>query len=254
MKSLTLMKGNTPRRSLAETLSPQRFKMTRTIPCERDGISTFDCAPCLSSRSSCSSGWKLLTWAFPAASSASLRENAFLFLFDTGLSACCYNLTSRLVCLVMVHVVATNRKARHEVEVVETIEAGIALTGSEVKSVRAGRCSLQEGYAVLRKGEAILKGVHIAPYRQASMNNPDPIRDRRLLLHRQEIRRLTGQLKERGYTLVPLKIYFQRGYAKVELGLAKGRAAYDKRRKLREQDEKRRTDEALKRYSRGQQV
>lgn len=154
----------------------------------------------------------------------------------------------------MVDAVATNRRARHEYDILDRIEAGIVLTGTEVKSLRAGRCSIQDGFAVIRQGEATLKGVHIAPYEQGSTHNADPLRERRLLLHRQEIRRLTTKLQERGYTLVPLRIYFKRGYAKVELGLAKGRATYDKRRKLREDDEKRRTDEALKRYSRGQKV
>ena len=154
----------------------------------------------------------------------------------------------------MAHAVATNRRARHEYDILDRIEAGIVLTGTEVKSLRAGRCSIQDGFAVIRQGEATLKGVHIAPYQQGSIHNTDPLRERRLLLHRQEIRRLTTQLQERGYTLVPLRIYFKRGYAKVELGLAKGRHTYDKRRKLREDDEKRRTDEALKPYSRGQQV
>jgi SsrA-binding protein len=154
----------------------------------------------------------------------------------------------------MAHAVATNRRARHEYDILDKIEAGIVLTGTEVKSLRAGRCSIQDGFAVIRQGEATLKGVHIAPYEQGSIHNADPLRERRLLLHRQEIRRLTTQLQERGYTLVPLQIYFKRGYAKVELGLAKGRHTYDKRRKLRDDDEKRRTDEALKRYSRGQQV
>lgn len=153
-----------------------------------------------------------------------------------------------------IHVAATNRKARHEYEVSETIEAGIVLTGTEVKSLRAGRCSLSDGYATVRDGEAILKSVHIAPYEQGSIHNQDPTRDRRLLLHKREIRRLTASLQERGFTLVPLRIYFKRGHAKVELGLAKGRHTYDKRRKLREDDEKRRTEEALKRYSRGQKV
>ncbi len=154
----------------------------------------------------------------------------------------------------MPHVVATNRRARHEYDILDTIEAGVVLTGTEVKSLRSGRCSIQDGFAVVRGGEATLRGVHIAPYQQGSIHNADPLRDRRLLLHRREIRRLTTQLQERGHTLVPLRVYFKRGYAKVELGLAKGRATYDKRRKLREDDEKRRTDEALKRYSRGQQV
>ena len=154
----------------------------------------------------------------------------------------------------MAHAVATNRRARHEYDILDRIEAGIVLTGTEVKSLRAGRCSIQDGFAVIRQGEATLKGVHIAPYQQGSIHNADPLRDRRLLLHRQEIRRLTTQLQERGYTLVPLRIYFKRGYAKVELGLAKGRHTYDKRRKLRDDDAKRRADEALKRYSRGQKV
>ena len=154
----------------------------------------------------------------------------------------------------MVHPVATNRRARHEYDILDRIEAGIALTGTEVKSLRAGRCSIQEGYAVVRNGEATLKGVHIAPYQQGAIHNPDPLRDRRLLLHRQELRRLTTKLQERGFTLVPLQIYFKGEHAKVELGLAKGRATYDKRRKLREEDDKRRTDDALKRFARGQKV
>ncbi|MGB2983171.1 MAG: SsrA-binding protein SmpB, partial [Candidatus Bipolaricaulia bacterium] len=118
----------------------------------------------------------------------------------------------------MAKVVATNRKARHEYEILDTVEAGLVLTGTEVKSLRDGRCSLQEGYATVRDGEAMLKGVHIAPYKQGSIHNQEPLRDRRLLLHRRELRRLTTELQERGHTLVPLKIYFKRGYAKVELG------------------------------------
>jgi len=152
------------------------------------------------------------------------------------------------------HVVATNRKARHEYEIVETIEAGLVLTGTEVKSLRAGRCSLQDGYATVHDDQGTLKGVHISPYKQGSIFNQEPLRDRRLLLHKRELRRLRTKLDERGFTLIPLRIYFKRGMAKVELGLGKGRHAYDKRRKLREQDEKRRTDEALKQYSRGQHV
>lgn len=154
----------------------------------------------------------------------------------------------------MVKQVATNRKARHNYTIEETFEAGIVLSGSEVKSLRQGGCSLEDGFAVVKNGEVILRGVHIAPYKQASIYNVDPDRDRRLLLHRREIARLAGKVKERGYTLVPLRIYFKRGFAKVELGLGRGKKLYDKRRKLREEDERRRTDEALKRYSRGQKV
>jgi len=154
----------------------------------------------------------------------------------------------------MVKQVATNRKARHNYTIEETYEAGLVLVGSEVKSLRQGGCSLDDGFAVIKNGEAILRGVHIAPYRQASIYNVDPDRDRRLLLHRREITRLAGKVKERGYTLVPLRVYFKRGFAKVELGLGRGKKLYDKRRKLREEEERRRTDEVLKRYSRGQRV
>lgn len=154
----------------------------------------------------------------------------------------------------MSNVVATNRKARHEYAIEESYEAGISLTGTEVKSLRDRRCSMQDGYAVIHNGTVLLKGVHISPYEQGASHNVDPVRDRQLLLHRQEIRKLATKLQERGYTLVPLRIYFTRGRAKVELGLGKGKTTYDKRRKLRDDDAKRRTDEALKKFSRGQQV
>ncbi len=154
----------------------------------------------------------------------------------------------------MSNVVATNRKARHEFTIEDTYEAGIALTGTEVKSLRDRRCSLQDGYAVIHNGTVTLKGVHISPYQQGALYNVDPLRDRQLLLHRNEIRKLTTKLQERGFTLVPLRIYFTRGKAKVELGLAKGKTTYDKRRKLRDDDAKRRTDEALKKFSRGQKI
>ena len=153
-----------------------------------------------------------------------------------------------------IKVVATNRKARHEYEIIDTIEAGIALAGSEVKSLRNGSCSLQDGYAVIRNGDVTLRGVHIAPYKEASMFNVDPDRDRRLLLHQHEIMRLQTKVKERGHTLIPLRIYFSRGRAKVELGLGKGKKTYDKRRKLRDDDERRRTQDAMKRYNRGERV
>lgn len=154
----------------------------------------------------------------------------------------------------MADAVATNRKARHNFSIEDTLEAGIVLTGTEVKSLRAGHCSLQEGYAVVRDGEAILKGVHIAPYQEGSFANVDAVRDRRLLLHSQELRRLSIKLRERGYTLVPLKVYFARGHAKVELGLAKGKKLYDKRQALRDEDEKRKVQETMKRFSRGERV
>ena len=154
----------------------------------------------------------------------------------------------------MVKQVATNRKARRNYTIEETFEAGIVLVGSEVKSLRQGGCSLDDGFAIVKDGEVILRGVRIAPYKQAAMFNVEPDRDRRLLLHRREIARLTGKVKERGYTLVPLRVYFKHGFAKVELGLGRGKKLYDKRRKLREEDERRRTGAALKRYARGQRV
>jgi len=151
-------------------------------------------------------------------------------------------------------VVATNRKARHDYDIQETYEAGIALTGTEEKSLRAGRCSLKDGFALIRDGEVVLRNVHISSYKEGTVHNVEPNRERRLLLHRREIARLATKVQERGYTLVALRIYFRHGYAKVELGLAKGRKTYDKRRKLKEEDEDRRTQEVLKQYSRGQQV
>jgi len=153
-----------------------------------------------------------------------------------------------------IKVAATNRKARHQYEISDTIEAGLVLTGTEVKSLRNGSCALGDGYAVIRDGEATLRNVHISAYKQGSIYNVDTDRDRRLLLHGREILRLGMKTREQGYTLIPLRIYFKNGYAKVELGLARGRKAYDKRRKLREDDERRRTDEAIKRFGRGQAV
>lgn len=125
--------------------------------------------------------------------------------------------------------VTTNRKARHEYHVLETIEAGIALTGTEVKSLRQGRANLSDGYALIKNGEVWLFGMHISPYEQGSYNNVDPVRNRRLLLHRKEIRKLNGRVAEPGVTLVPLKVYFTKNLAKVLLGVCKGKREYDKR-------------------------
>ena len=135
--------------------------------------------------------------------------------------------------------VATNRKARFEYEILETVEAGIALLGPEVKSLRAGNASLGDAYAVVRRGEIWLVGAHISPYPQASRENPDPRRERRLLLHRGEIDRLDGRVAERGFTLVPLQLYFRDGRVKVEVALARGRRRYDKRQAIREREEER---------------
>ena len=135
--------------------------------------------------------------------------------------------------------VATHRKARFEYEILETVEAGIALLGPEVKSLRAGNASLADAYALVRRDEVWLVGAHISPYAQASRENPDPRRERKLLLHRAEIDRLGGRVAERGLTLVPLQLYFRDGRAKVELALARGRRRHDKREAIREREEER---------------
>lgn len=133
-------------------------------------------------------------------------------------------------------VVCLNRKARHDYEVLETLEAGLVLRGSEVKSLRAGQAALVDSYAEVRDGEVFLVGANIAAYASASYNNHDPRRDRKLLLHSREIRRLEGRVREKGLTLVPLSLYFREGRAKVEVALARGRKAYDKRERIRERD------------------
>ncbi|MDX8401025.1 MAG: SsrA-binding protein SmpB [Mariprofundaceae bacterium] len=134
-----------------------------------------------------------------------------------------------------------NRRARHESHILETMEAGIILTGPEVKSVRAGQANLAEAHCIIRNGKVLLVGCHISPYKPAAMHNPtDPARSRELLLHKREIRRLIGKLKEKGLALVPLKLYFnERGYAKLEIALARGKKLYDKRQSLKERDVKR---------------
>ncbi len=149
-----------------------------------------------------------------------------------------------------VKVVATNRKARHDYRIEETYEAGLVLKGTEVKSLRRGSCSLKDGFALIKDGEVFLHNVYIAPYEAGSHYNPDPERPRKLLLHRQEIVRLSTKVKERGYTLVPLRIYFKNGLAKVELALGKGRAKYDKREKIKKREEEREMRRALKEFRR----
>lgn len=136
------------------------------------------------------------------------------------------------------NVVAQNKKARHDYTIVDTIEAGIVLTGTEIKSVRAARIQLKDGYAQIKNGEAWLVNVHISPFEQGNIWNQDPERTRKLLLKKREIERLAGELKGTGMTLVPLKVYIKDGFAKVLIGLAKGKHDYDKREsiKRREQD------------------
>ena len=142
--------------------------------------------------------------------------------------------------------VASNRKARFEYEILETVEAGIALLGPEVKSLRAGNASLADAYAVVRGGEVFLVAAHVSPYAQASRENPDPRRERKLLLHRAEIARLGSKVAERGLTLVPLELYFREGRAKVALALARGRRRHDKREAIRRREEDRELRRAVR--------
>ena len=142
--------------------------------------------------------------------------------------------------------VAVNRRARHEYALEETLEAGIVLTGTEIKSIRAGRVNLAEAYARIERGEAWLIGAHIAPYEQGNRNNHEPTRTRKLLLHRDQIAELTGRTQAKGFTLVPLKLYIRDGMAKLELGIGKGKKAYDKRRTIAERDARRELERATK--------
>jgi SsrA-binding protein len=133
-------------------------------------------------------------------------------------------------------VVATNRKALHEYFILERYEAGIVLKGTEVKSLRQGSANLQDGYALLRSGELWLVGMHISPFDKGNINNHDPIRDRKLLMHKKELLKITGKTSEQGLTLVPLRVYFKKNIVKVEIGLAQGKKAYDKREAIKKRD------------------
>lgn len=142
-----------------------------------------------------------------------------------------------------------NKKARFDYEIIETFEAGIVLRGTEVKSLRQKRVSIQEAYAKIIKNEIFVTGLTISHYENGNRFNHEPDRDRKLLLHRQEIKRLIGKLKEKGFTLVPLSLYFKIGKIKMELGLAKGKAVYDKRKVIRERDLDRDMQREMKRYA-----
>jgi SsrA-binding protein len=144
-------------------------------------------------------------------------------------------------------VVATNRKARHDYHILDTVEAGLVLVGTEVKSLRAGRASLVDGFASAADGEAWLEGVHIPEYTQGTWTNHEPRRKRKLLLHRAEIDKLAGAIRERGLTLVPLSLYFSDGRVKVELAVARGKRDYDKRQALKERQDKREAARAMAR-------
>ena len=146
-------------------------------------------------------------------------------------------------------VVSDNRQARYLYEILETYEAGIQLTGTEVKSIRAGRVNLQDGYALIRNGEAWLLNVHISPYTgSGEYFNHEPRRTRKLLLHRQEIRKLIGRVEQQGLTLVPLKMYLKRGLVKVSIALAKGKKVHDKREDIRRRQDQRDIQRAMKNY------
>jgi SsrA-binding protein len=148
-------------------------------------------------------------------------------------------------------VVASNRKARHDYTILDTWEAGMQLTGTEVKSLRAGRASLVDAFADETNGEIFLRGMHIPEYTQGTWTNHEPRRTRKLLLKRDEIRKMIGRLRESGLTLVPLSVYFHNGYAKVELGLARGKKDYDKRQDLATRDAQREITRALGRRGKG---
>lgn len=148
-------------------------------------------------------------------------------------------------------VVTTNRKARHDYAILDTYEAGLVLTGTEVKSLRTGRASLVDAFAVVTDGEVYLHGVHIQEYTQGTWTNHEPRRVRKLLMKRHEIDKLIGKLKESGLTLVPLALYFADGWAKVELGLARGKRSYDKRQDLAKRDSEREIARAAGRRSKG---
>lgn len=141
---------------------------------------------------------------------------------------------------------AQNRKAHHDYFIDDTYEAGIVLTGTEIKSVRRGSANLRDAYARIERGEVFLHNMHISPYAQGNRFNHDPLRTRKLLLHRSEIAKLVGAIKDKGYTLVPLKLYLHNGYCKVELGLAKGKKQYDKRESEKRRDADREIARALR--------
>ena len=148
-------------------------------------------------------------------------------------------------------VIASNRKARHDYTIMDTFEAGIALTGTEVKSLRAGRASLVDAFAQEKDGEIFLYGLHVPEYAQGTWTNHEPRRTRKLLLNRYEIDRLIGKIRESGLTLVPLSMYFSDGWAKVEIALARGKRSYDKRQALAQRDAEREITRALGRRGKG---
>lgn len=142
--------------------------------------------------------------------------------------------------------VANNKKAYHDYFIDETYETGIALHGTEVKSIRMGKCSIKESFIRIENGEVFVYGMHVSPYEKGNIFNKDPLRVKKLLMHRSEINKLMGKIKEKGYTLVPLQVYFKKGRVKVEIGLARGKKLYDKRADIEKKDQKREAEKEFK--------
>lgn len=147
--------------------------------------------------------------------------------------------------------IAQNRKAYHEYFIMETYEAGIELVGTEVKSIRGGQVNLKDSFAKIKNEEIFLWNMHVSPYEKGNIFNKDPLRTRKLLLHKEEIRKLMGKTQVEGFTLIPTKIYLKRGNVKVEIGLAKGKQLYDKRADMAKKDVKREIDKKMKEFNRG---
>ena len=151
----------------------------------------------------------------------------------------------------MPQIIAKNPNARHNYTIEDTIQAGIVLSGTEIKSIRNGKVNIKDTYANIKNGEIFIYGMHISPYEQGNIYNKDPLRTRKLLMHRSEIRKLLGASSEDGYTIMPLQVYFKDGYAKIEVGLAKGKKLYDKRQDLRKKDMRREVEKDFKMSLRG---
>ena len=146
----------------------------------------------------------------------------------------------------MQKIIAKNPTARHNYTIINTLEAGIVLTGTEIKSIRSGKVNIKDSYATIRKGEVYIYGMHISPYEHGNIFNKDPLRDRKLLFHKQEIRKLIGQIQQKGYTLVPITLYWSGNKVKLELGIGRGKKLYDKRQDIAKKDAEMKMRKALK--------
>lgn len=145
-----------------------------------------------------------------------------------------------------IKLIANNKKAYHDYFIEDTYEAGISLHGTEVKSLRMGKCSVKESFVRIENGEVFIYGMHISPYEKGNIFNKDPLRIKKLMLHKNEINKITGQIAQKGYTLVPLEVYFKRSLVKVEIGLARGKKLYDKRQDIAKKDQKRQAEREFK--------